>query len=377
MKQETFPFSREPSPGSSLTPKIQKAHARQKLTKKQKRFNQLVGEVDRLQATIKLRKEQIQSDLIRYQKEIAPLLRVLEVERRLVVLELSRFRASGAKLGPKQREQLDHYLLDEVMHISRIAPELINQALADLHKTVLETLRAREEKRHGTQRADTEERAAGKDGEPTPEDDKDWDFTDDDWTEGIGAEATNAEEQADQAKEEEAERAREELRSRHISTLYKRLARIFHPDLEPDPVRKAEKHVLMQRLTEANANGDVHTLLSLEIEYIHGASDALAELDEEKLSLFCETLEGQKEELQEERHSLEFDERHQAIRPFLPALTDLQEKRYLGRALIDEVSMLRATLRGLRGPESAKWVRDTLQRRKMFSLLDMLAAFQA
>jgi hypothetical protein len=48
-----------------------------------------------------------------------------------------------------------------------------------------------------------------------------------------------------------------------LNKIYKRLAALLHPDKEQDPVKKAQKHVIMQTLSAARKNKDAFTLIQL------------------------------------------------------------------------------------------------------------------
>lgn len=48
-----------------------------------------------------------------------------------------------------------------------------------------------------------------------------------------------------------------------LNKIYKRLATLLHPDKEQNPAKKAQKHELMQTLSEARKNKDAFTLLQL------------------------------------------------------------------------------------------------------------------
>src|SRR5262249_32289123 len=68
--------------------------------------------------------------------------------------------------------------------------------------------------------------------------------------------------------ENEKVRAAEAARARTVAIIYKQLARVLHPDLEGDGGRRKEKLQLMQELTEAYRQRDLHTLLRLEMQWI-------------------------------------------------------------------------------------------------------------
>jgi hypothetical protein len=82
------------------------------------------------------------------------------------------------------------------------------------------------------------------------------------------AEAAHCAEHGHHSTEDADARAAEEFRKRSIAKLYKQLARVLHPDLEQDRGLQSEKVQLMQELTEAYRQNDLHTLLRLELQWI-------------------------------------------------------------------------------------------------------------
>jgi hypothetical protein len=109
------------------------------------------------------------------------------------------------------------------------------------------------------------------------------------------------------AKQLEAERiqlAVAEMKQKNISTIYKQLAKLFHPDLEQDEKRKVEKSLLMQELTAAYEAKNLHALLRLELKWIHKENDHLESLTDEKLSIYLEILKEQVQDLQEQKESI-------------------------------------------------------------------------
>ena len=89
-----------------------------------------------------------------------------------------------------------------------------------------------------------------------------------------------------QLKKEERMREEEQLRKKSISTVYRDLAKVLHPDLEQDAERRERKVALMQDLTAAYRNNDLHALLRLGISWIHREKGDLDRLTEEKLAIF-------------------------------------------------------------------------------------------
>ncbi len=109
---------------------------------------------------------------------------------------------------------------------------------------------------------------------------------------------------AKQLEKEKMQLAVEEMKQKNISTIYKQLAKLFHPDLEQDETRRAEKQLLMQELTAAYEAKNLHTLLSLEMKWIHKENDHLGTLSDEKLKVYLEILREQANELEYEKQAL-------------------------------------------------------------------------
>jgi hypothetical protein len=81
----------------------------------------------------------------------------------------------------------------------------------------------------------------------------------------------------------------------------------LHPDLEMDPLVKAEKEALMKKLTVAYDNQDLHTLLSLEITWMNRTasnSESHVQEAEEQLSVYNALLKDQVKSLEEELDAL-------------------------------------------------------------------------
>jgi hypothetical protein len=121
-----------------------------------------------------------------------------------------------------------------------------------------------------------------------------------------------------QLAQEERERHVEEAKNKSIATIYKQLARTFHPDLEQDPALKVQKEDLMKQLTTAYEKGDLHTLLRLELEWIQKEENNLEQLSAEKLSIYNQMLKEQVAELQMDIEMTEGHPRYLPLQRYLP-----------------------------------------------------------
>ncbi len=96
----------------------------------------------------------------------------------------------------------------------------------------------------------------------------------------------------------------DEMKQKNISTIFKQLAKLFHPDLEQNEERKLEKEILMKELTVAYEAKNLHSLLTLELRWIHKENEHLETLTEEKLAVYLQILNEQADELAYEKNGL-------------------------------------------------------------------------
>ena len=126
-------------------------------------------------------------------------------------------------------------------------------------------------------------------------------------------EAANCEQAGHHSSDDEQLRAAEEFRKRSIANIYKQLARVLHPDLERDRERQKQKVELMQELTVAFHQNDLHTLLRLQMQWIENESGDIEHLTEEKLGVYNEVLAGQVDGLEKRLRDLPFHARYRPV----------------------------------------------------------------
>ena len=111
------------------------------------------------------------------------------------------------------------------------------------------------------------------------------------------AKKSNRKKSAKQLEKEAKNKELEEARNKNIKSIYKQLVRALHPDLEQDELVKAKKEILMQRLTVAYQNNDLHEMLSLEMEFINKEENNIDQLSTDKLAIYNQVLKEQIHEL--------------------------------------------------------------------------------
>ena len=117
----------------------------------------------------------------------------------------------------------------------------------------------------------------------------------------------------------EKERKRLEIeaaKNRDLKSLFKQLAKAFHPDLEPDPLFKEHKKVWMQRLNTAYAVNDLREMLQLEMEWLGEEATNLATAGDEKLKIYCMVLKEQIIDLKRHTHDLQYEPQYGPLQRF-------------------------------------------------------------
>ena len=107
-----------------------------------------------------------------------------------------------------------------------------------------------------------------------------------------------------QLEAEKMQKAVDEMKQKNISTIYKQLAKLFHPDLEQDEDKKVDKEILMKELIAAYEAKNLHALLMLELKWIHKETDHLESLTEDKLAIYLQILKEQASTLDYQRNSI-------------------------------------------------------------------------
>jgi hypothetical protein len=169
-----------------------------------------------------------------------------------------------------------------------------------------------------------------------------------------------------QIEKERKEQELENLQKRGLATIYKQLAKVLHPDLEQDPILKKEKEELMKKLTTAYQKNDLHTLLSLEMEWMSRSENNVAQISfsgDEQMKIYNSLLKEQTEMLQHEIDRLSLHPRYFSIQYYLSddylpplnlMLVDLEQMRTDSR-------LYQKTINGLQSSESKQILTEILE----------------
>lgn len=163
------------------------------------------------------------------------------------------------------------------------------------------------------------------------------------------------------------ERELAEMQKKGLSTIYKQLAKVFHPDLEQDSSLKLEKEILMKRLTVAYENQDLHTLLMLEIEWMNRSlqNDGKSKyLVDDQLSVYNKILKDQVDSLNSDIDNVFMHPRYYQLHMLLRESNEdsvfdalLEKKENLSK----ELNLLSKSSIDLQGKNAQKNLRQILK----------------
>lgn len=130
--------------------------------------------------------------------------------------------------------------------------------------------------------SDTGEQSEEQPGGKAFEDDEDPNY----WEHLFDEFIREEEAEADQARRDQTQSLQQLLKKSSINTLFRRLARLLHPDREQDESLKAQRHDQMSQLIQAREHNDLFTLFNLyqehtgefPLESLSGDSDQVLEL---------------------------------------------------------------------------------------------------
>jgi hypothetical protein len=148
-----------------------------------------------------------------------------------------------------------------------------------------------------------------------------------------------------QAEKERKRLELEDAKNRDLKSLFKQLAKAFHPDLEPDSLLKEHKKVWMQRLNTAYAANDLREMLQLEMEWLGEEATNLATAGDEKLKVYCMVLKEQIADLKTKAQHLKFEPQYGPLQRFIdPFFGTLANPVSIKRTLREELNRHREML---------------------------------
>jgi hypothetical protein len=289
-----------------------------KLSKSQETFNKLTQKIEKLQKEIIKKQLQFDIALKIYAAELHPAqLKILQNRRRVVIILWDVYKSNKlSKTGQRHLKNIVQYHLEEYFTESDVEPdEVLQNVFSELEGISYQKMMQDERDKEAAQ---VQEMLANMNVDIKGVDINDEAVLAEKFAEArekIAAMQAKHEERlkqrqgkkkktAKQAEYEQVQQAVKEMKQKNISTIYKQLAKLFHPDLEQDAERKVEKEILMKELTNAYEAKNLHALLTLELKWIHNENDHLETLTEEKLSIYLEILKEQARNLEREKNNI-------------------------------------------------------------------------
>ena len=291
---------------------------KQKLTKNQDAFNKLTQRIEKLQKEITKKSLQFDLALKIYGTEFYPaLLKIVEGRHKLIVVLWNIFKSNKLSKADQRhlKKIIQFHFQEYLIEAEGEASEDLKNIYFDLEGVSFDKIQQHEaEIMHKEMQAAFEELNIDMTGV---------DINDPAAMEAKVAEAKqkmlneeqeflnqskfredNKKKSKKQLESEKMQKAVDEMKQKNISTIYKQLAKLFHPDLEQDEDKKADKEILMKELTAAYEAKNLHALLTLELKWIHKETNHLESLTEEKLAVYLQILREQASSLEREKFQI-------------------------------------------------------------------------
>lgn len=285
----------------------------QPLSKAQKRFNRLVGAINRLRSTIEKTKE-LDLQLRRLGDErILPAEKKSLTNTRAIVMALHH-NPHFSSLTKKEAEKFDAILLDLLSHLLNTSLYREDEELRKMYEDYLggeqsfEEIKAEQERMARDMASEFFNQMYGLDLDAEDLDDPEK------LREKLDAKQAELETEARQRAERQARRkkspaqleretrqaAADAALKKTVKEIYLDLVRHFHPDKEPDEARRAAKTETMKQITAAYEADDHLRLLELQMTLLSDRDNVFASFDESRLNYFNNALQRQVYELEQE-----------------------------------------------------------------------------
>ncbi|MEO7315005.1 MAG: hypothetical protein ABIW47_07460 [Ginsengibacter sp.] len=288
------------------------------LNRQQIAFNKLIKKIENLREELKTTSDDLDKQLAYYGKEIHPLERKVNEKRKEILRIIFPQFKSNKKIKGEEKKTLKRFIISFLQDIFSNDSNPPEQDLKEIFKAVTgESF----EKAAGTEFAmmkDEMENMFRENGFEFDLGDLNKDMSEEEVIakmkelhdkiyereEEAYAKKSMRKKTAKQLEKEAKNKELEEARNKNIKSIYKQLVRALHPDLEQDELVKAKKERLMQRLTVAYENNDLHEMLSLEMEFINKEENNIDKLTSEKLAIYNQVLKEQIQELEQQKQML-------------------------------------------------------------------------
>ena len=308
--------------------------SKDKLTNSQRAFLKAKKEVERYQRTLHEWTEKYETLLLYYSEIAAPTLQAISELRKAFIEQAAGVLFSTAR---KPRKKLRGCLANFIFHHFGALAEagyILDESMRDLQKKTVDLLHA---DMHGKGKSRTDPKSGlGDDhdafeilketmqayffaetGETIDLDGLNSEMCEEEIMDyihnkmyGHPANPDNRKQTKKQHVRDEREQQTAEAHSKNLTSVYRQLARMFHPDLEQDPQLKVEKEAIMKELTAAYDKGDLYTILGLELRWLQKNDGDITKMTDTKLNAYTHALNQQCQDIREEISSVKRNPRY-------------------------------------------------------------------
>ncbi len=300
------------------------------LNKDQKAFNLLVKKIEQLRGESKALNAQLDVCLQYYSKKIYPKLQEIALLRAEILKKVYPVYCEQKLINKGDKKILKQYFISQ---LTGIAPYMkFDDELREIFEEAHGATYAEVQKQKKEDKRKAMQEMFDSEGVNIPLDDLSPEMKDEEVARKMheynhavkqkeqeqDARKSAKEKSKKQRAKDAREQQKEELRNTGIGKIYRSLAKAFHPDLERDTEKIAEKEEFMKRLTAAYEQNDLHTLLHLEIEWITKEEGKSERLSGSNLRVYNQILQEQVEELELERQTILEQPRYQSLKAYFP-----------------------------------------------------------
>ncbi len=307
---------------------FKKKPAKTSLSSSERTFKRLKGKIELLQQQLQARSQEFDKCLLYHHEKIQPAkMQFILASQKLIKIMYGYYKLPSA-LSKKERNILKKLIIHkmqqlfEMISFKEADPEIC-ALFEDLHGMSYQELLADEiNDLKSSMQANFKQ-------EGVDIDLSDVDFTDDPYVvrqkifEAMQEAAANREEEVSKPKsksqlqKERKEQDLETLKKKGLNSIYKQLAKSFHPDLEQDLELRGEKEKLMKKLTAAYRGEDLYALLSLEMEWMSRSATQEKVTTEDQFKGYNALLKEQVKTLQKEIDTVLLNPKYLSIHAYL------------------------------------------------------------
>lgn len=275
----------------------------QPLSKEQLAFNRLTNRIASLQRKIQSEGQRLDAIRTIYQENLFPAVSELGLEK-IKLARLLEEKRAGVKLSHIQNSKLDgliYQLLDDAFSVieadeaaktlyNKYAPISFDEEVTMQAKAVQEEFSDMFYERFGL-KIDPADLGGNPDFAKIEENLK-AQFEQKDASGRTGRKTKK------QLQKEKTDATKEELKGKSLRRIYLSLAKILHPDTEPDEALRREKEDFMKKATVAYTDKNFIELLRLEMLWVNTQGQHLQGLDADTLKIYMQLLKDQVKELE-------------------------------------------------------------------------------